>query len=107
MLAEPERFAGHRVRIRAFLVNEFEDHGLYRTEVQSKKPVFDGERLLQCPTPGLIPPMKALWWYAAGMPESLCNRTFVTIEGTFDPCEDAHMSTFSGALHDVNFIRSE
>lgn len=107
VLAEPERFAGRRVRIRAFLVNEFEDHGLYRTEAHAKMPAFDGERLLRCEIRALVPPMKALWWDAAGTPGSLCNRTFVTIEGTFDPCEDGHMSLFSGGLHNVNFIRSE
>ena len=107
VLADPERFAGRRVRIRAFLMNEFEDHGLYRTEMHAKLPGLDGVRPLRCEIRALVPPMKALWWNAIGTPVSQCNRTFVMIEGVFDPCEDGHMSLFSGGLHDVNFIRSE
>ncbi|WP_437649475.1 hypothetical protein [Sorangium sp. So ce362] len=107
VLADPERFAGRRVRLRAFLTNEFEDHGLYISEVTTKKPTLDGKRAPRCDVRALVPPMKALWWDAAGTPGAGCNRSLVTIEGIFDPCEGGHMSLFSGGLHNVNSIHSE
>lgn len=107
VLADPERFAGRRVRLRAFLMNEFEDHGLYISDVSTKKPTLDGERAPRCDVRALVPSMKALWWDAAGTPGAGCNRSLVTIEGIFDPCEGGHMSLFSGGLHNVNSIHSE
>ncbi|WP_437319782.1 hypothetical protein [Sorangium sp. So ce385] len=88
-------------------MNEFEDHGLYISDVSTKKPALDGKRAPRCDVRALVPPMKALWWDAAGAPGAGCNRRLVTIEGIFDPCEGGHMSLFSGGLHDVSSIHSE
>ena len=107
VLADPVKYAGKRIQLRGFLVNEHENQGLYTSAAEARNPRLDGTRSPQCQLPALVAPMRALWWQASGTSEVACNQLQVSIEGTFDPCEAGHMSLFSGGLMDVNFVRSE
>jgi hypothetical protein len=102
LLADPERYDGAYVRIRAFLVNQKEDQGLYKSERDVTRPPH-AQRLARCKEPSPVPPMRAIWWDARSQVPA-CDRRHVTIEGTFDACESGHMALFAGGLRDVNFI---
>jgi hypothetical protein len=118
VLAEPDRYAGKRIRLRrVFLVNEFEDEGLYASEAEARKPTVR-KRAPRCGGPGNGVKMSGLWWstdHSHDDPADTskheatvrCNRVTVSIEGVFDPCEEGHMGVFDGGLGDVSFVRSE
>ncbi len=103
---DPQKFAGKRVRVRAFIVNEKEDQGLYETSDDAMKPRPLDRLMTGCagrlPVP---PPMRALWW-DAGDARVECNRQNVIVEGKFDPCEPGHMSIYAGGIRDVVFVES-
>ena len=104
LLADPGKYAGLRVRLRAYVVNEFEDYGLYEDEKSTVRSPPHGRRLASCHSLEVIPPKRAIWWDTPLDVEESCDRQYVTIEGIFDPCEVGHMGLFVGGLHEVNFI---
>ena len=108
LLASPAAYAGKRVRVRAFLVNELEDHGVYESEEDADRPVVRVERRPWCDdeAPVAWPMIRSIWW---DLPVETfeCNRAFAAIEGLFDPCEAGHMGLFAGGLKDISFVGAE
>ncbi len=104
LASAPEAYAGRLVRLRAFLVNEFEGQGLYRSAGEHRRAPL-AHRLSRCKAPEPFEPSLALWWKTDRIVVT-CNRRQVWIEGVFDPCERGHMGGFAGGLHEVTFVGS-
>jgi hypothetical protein len=103
LLANPEKYASARVRIRGFMLNEFENKALYRSEEESARPILEPRRARCDDAPGLrVPQVNAIWLDVGNLPTE-CSRREVTLEGRFNPCEEGHMSLFPGGLVDVSF----
>jgi hypothetical protein len=98
LLASPSRYRGKRVRVRAYLRNEFEGHSLHVDAASADDPNSGPQatRLAEChrdPTAWM-----ALWWTSAEpIPRSMDKKTVVA-EGTFDPCEGGHRGAYAGRL---------
>ena len=61
VLAEPNRYAGKRIRLRVFLVNELENLGLYASEADARKPPWS-KRSPRCGGARIGVKIPSLWW---------------------------------------------
>jgi hypothetical protein len=93
VLANPQRYDGHKVRVSGFATLTFEDYSLHLDRAAYEA--------------GL--PKNALWvtpprWLDAQQARKL-NRRYASVAGTFDASEHGHGGLYSGALTDVQQIR--
>jgi hypothetical protein len=92
LLANPEKFAGKRVRIQGYFVLEFEGVALYLHQEDYNEAIFQN----------------SLWVNlddTSAKDAGKCSKHYAMIEATFNPADKGHMDVFGGALTHVESIK--
>ena len=93
LLATPERYDGHRVRVIGFVHLEFEGDAVYLHREDFEASLVKN----------------ALWVsFRPGVPAAQASRSdamsdkYVLLEGTFDATDRGHMGLFGGTIKDIS-----
>ena len=95
VLANPERFHGHRIRLEGFIHIEFEGNEIYFSKDHADR-LMDENALAVSFDKSKVP--------FDGVGPTQFHRKWVSVVGVFDKDGRGHMSRCSGALRDIEQI---